>query len=431
MSHRERVKDYREALRKQHAEIETGGRTKFWKPKKLSGKNDPSEGNRIRLIVPPYMTPDPEYGVVISPWVKYRQYRIPGVNGKTKMVVVPSDYGQPDPVEDWVMDLEEGNSRDREKAKALSKRQRFIALIVDMDEAPDAVIPWEFGPQVAEQIMKYALHRSYNLPWDTDEGHDLWVRLWGEGLDTEYEVIPEPRPSALEGADKLLKLAGKIDLAKFVIVETPETIEDILDGHYDKDLAKERREKRDKLRGRPLPLFTGGGDDHEDDEVPATSRRSSRRSDPEPEEAPPPARSRRRRGETKETAEPELSLGVQVRFIGDGGEELTGEVTELHLDDNDPYVTVDTGDGEPWDVNKDEVVIVPAEPAPVEEEKPAKRRRSRSSAPEKEDKPDPPVRLSRGKKANDEADADGAPSVNKSSIVDRVNQLQQNARGGK
>src|SRR5690349_18267990 len=146
--HRERTRDYRDGLRQTQAEIQAGGRTNFWKPKKLSGKNDPDDGNRIRIITPPYMEPDPEYGVVINPWVRFRTYRIPGVNGKVKQVVVPSDFNQPDPIDDWIKDLEEGNSRDREKARSLGKKQRYICLIVDLDNAPETVVPWEFGPQI-------------------------------------------------------------------------------------------------------------------------------------------------------------------------------------------------------------------------------------------------------------------------------------------
>lgn len=419
-------KDYRDGLRQTQSEIQSGNRGKFWKPRQLKSAKDPDEGNRIRIIVPGYIEPDPEYGVVLNPWVKFRQYRVP-VGGKTKPTVVPLDFNQPDPIDDFCADLEEGTARDREKARSLGRKsQRFIALVVDLDESPDEVHPWEFGPQVAEQIIKFAMHRSYNLPWDNEEGHDLWVRMWGSGLETEYEIIPEPSASPLPDADKLMRKANLIDLARFVVVETPETLEDMLDGKYDPEEAKERRKARDKATGRPFPLFVE--DREEGGEEPKGVRGSLRKSVKDEEEEPKPVKPRRtaKKSQDPEPEQPKLVVGSKVGFDADG-ESYTGRVVELHLDDDTPYVAVDTEDGEePWDVNVTELEVLP-------EVAPRRRRAANEVAPEAESDPEPDAKTRRRRKptkGGDEPEAE-EPAPVRSSIVDRVSQLSRNARGEK
>jgi hypothetical protein len=276
----------------------------------------------------------------------------------------------------------------------------------------------------------------------------------------------------LPNAEKLLKLANHTDLAKFVVVETEETLEDILDGQYDKDVAKERRDKRDRLHGRPFPFFTertndddGGGepssgvrggrrkpakDVEEVEDTPPSSRaRSAAAAEEQPEK---PTSSRRRQPEPEiVSANTSPQVGARVRFTGDGTE-MEGTITELHLDDAQPYVTVDTGDGDdPWDVNADEITLINP---PVLESSPSRSRRRASSADvaqesEAEEETEREAKLrrrrerdaaNREKKAaesdapvrrasKDAEEPEEDEPVNKNSIVDRVSQLQRSARG--
>lgn len=242
------------------------GNTSFWAPHVVKSVDDP--GDRIRLIVPPYLGEDAD------PWIESRQYSLP-VPGQRKphMTDAPSFFGLPDPVEDMANALRAtGNKDDREKAGALWGKTIYRCLIYDYAQPEKGVQVATFGTTVMKALIGYLLDEDYNPFFDSDAGHDIKIKRTGEGLETKYEVHLSPKPTPLPNKDALLAAAAEIDLTRFIVCETPETLCEIMEGRYDKEEAKKRRKERDAELHPPLPPYVVRGDADEEREAVVTRK---------------------------------------------------------------------------------------------------------------------------------------------------------------
>lgn len=232
-------------------------KTPFWNPRVRKKDTDPWD--EIRMICPPYLDSDE-----LDPWLATQQYSLP-VKGSDDphTTGVPSFYDMPDPIKELVEEWSQSqDKKKRQKAKSITVKDSYICLIVDMNDPDEGIQIWRFGNMVMKQLLKYLNNEAWELWWDPVKGHNIQLSRTGKGLETKYELMLLPS-SPLPNAEEILEQAATVDLARFIIVETPETLMEILDGDYDKDTARERRMARDDEFGPPVPYFVKRDSDAE------------------------------------------------------------------------------------------------------------------------------------------------------------------------
>ena len=247
------------------------GGAEFWKPRDCT---DPDERpSRIRMVFPPYLDERRD-----DPWERFQAYGFK--RGKEFYSSgAPSFYDLPDPVAD-LRDSLAGNKAELKKIPYPS--EKYLALIIDRDEPGKGLQVWQFGVMVADELLGYIGNEDWNLFWDAQEGHDIEVRRSGEGLETSYDIKLRRKESPLadspEAIETLLVKASKLDLRRYITVDTPETLEELLEGgDIDRELFKERRQARDAATGRvPKLHLSGEGDDSDEDAKPYAAAPAAR-----------------------------------------------------------------------------------------------------------------------------------------------------------
>lgn len=366
------------------------GQVSFWSPHIVKDlENDP--GDRIRMICPPYLdNPDME------PWVESEQYMF-NLGGKWLSSHAPSFFGLPDPIAEQRQALYRMNTEDaKTQARALGSKHVYLCLIIDLNEPEKGVQVFNFGNSIMETLTVKLLDEDYNIFWDLEKGHDIKIKRTGEKLETKYNVDLAPRSSSLMESiqksmgdnfksfpftqDELLAQANGIDLAAFVKVETAETLREMLEGKYDPEVAKTRRDERDAVHGRPMPLFITTGRELTAEAV--DNRRRVEAEDAENDDplfAAPPGDDIPFEGESEPTEDKFSWVGKTVSFEldeDDGRKQsFTGKVKSLELEEDEEVLIID--------VEGEEFVIPPEY---VEEVKQASKPRRKFAKPEKTEK---------------------------------------------
>ena len=247
------------------------GSADFWKAHPIKTETDP--GDAIRMICPPYLDkPDAE------PWVESQVITFQVGKDKQYFTHAPSKFGLDDVVAEYRKELyQRGDEKSKKKAQSLRAKDTYFALIIDLNEPEKGVQIWSFGNMIMEVLCNKLLNDEYNIFWNFDDGHDIIVKKYvgDTNLDTKYVVDLSPKPRSVIDSikrlmnedeaekfsltkDDILEQASKIDLANFVKVDTEETLVELLKGELPDDyekVFKNRRDERDAVNGRPLPLF--------------------------------------------------------------------------------------------------------------------------------------------------------------------------------
>lgn len=210
------------------------------------------KGDRIRMLCPFYLSDATKY----DPWIETQKYNLM-VGGNFRTLTVPSFYGLPDPIITMRNRLQSSPDYEQQKkARQYNPKAEYLALIVDLNNPEAGVQIWQFGNIIREAFCSFLSSEEYNEWWDNENGHDIIIRKTGKKLETRYDVKLSRLNLPLQNAEQFQAEADKIDLARYIVVETEETIADIFNGTYDKEIARERRKKRDEELGHaPMPYF--------------------------------------------------------------------------------------------------------------------------------------------------------------------------------
>lgn len=379
------------------------GRIEVYKPTVREAGD--GEYDLVRMICPDYLDVNTlEYPI---PALSYQQLAIEYRKGKWYYGVEPASLGYPSPVEDHRDALLARGEKDA--AKRFDPRLCFMALIYNY--ATKAVQRWEFGIMVAEQLFGFVYDKEMReLPifWDIKGGWDLKVSKFKDNKGFwAYKVDHALRNGPLENADQVMAQANKLDLARYLQVDTEATLQGVLDGEYDWEEAKAARIERDNVEGRPIPLFLDGdksadkSEDEPEDEPeersakPKTARKQSKpkaakveprapaedglpMGDEKP--APPPRAAKQAPKEIEE--EPEESdddspIGRTVMFKDGDGNEYTAKITaETTTKKGSPAFHVVEDNGDEWDVAASRCVLVEEEQEADDEPEPQPAERS-------------------------------------------------------
>lgn len=206
-----------EALRERLKKVDTGGQAGFWNP--------PAGKSTIRILPP---TKDMEFF-----FSSVGRHFFPN----RKYAMCPkfcTDGELPCPICEITDQLYKGTKADRELAKELARKKSFWMNVVVRDKNGDhGPYIWSPGPMAFGQIINLINDVDYGEVYDVDAGYDLTIEKTGEGLKTEYSVLPRPKQTPLsddpDEAEGWLNDAK--DLALQYLTEDPDEDKDIIGDH--------------------------------------------------------------------------------------------------------------------------------------------------------------------------------------------------------
>lgn len=173
-------------------------------------------------------------------------------------ILAPSQFGKPDPIQEVIDSyIQDG---DKETAKQFFPKRRYFIPVYVRGQENDEPLIWEFGKQVAEDILKLFLDEDYGDITDPVSGTDLKITfVKNKGGWTSPDISPKRKSShaltnssgkPFKSEDDLKKafseLVDKIpSLEENVQLESYKEISDKFQAHLSKVLEEKGVESDD------------------------------------------------------------------------------------------------------------------------------------------------------------------------------------------
>lgn len=127
---------------------------------------------------------------------------------------------------------------DKDLAKEIKASTRVFFNVLDRSDGEAKVLG--AGTMIFKEILKFFADPDWGDLTDPVAGHDLVINKTGEKLDTEYSVMPKPKPTKLGVEVELFDLSS---LIKQYSVEEQEAL---FNGATDEDIDKMRAKAESK-----------------------------------------------------------------------------------------------------------------------------------------------------------------------------------------
>lgn len=216
------------------------------------------EDGETRVRVIPFVREETGQAEV---FIEFRQHAI-----NKKFFTCPTTEGKPCPICEASDKFYQ--AKEKEISKELNAKTRFLFVV--LHEGKLKVM--EVGANVTKGITKYFADADYSHFTDLNAGHDMKINKSGAGLDTEYDVIIAPKPTAVkltedpkDPSNTIKSVLSYKELQAVVAshYELPATGEEAVVEEEEETeaeiLARLKAEAKARLaKGKPAPS-TGGG----------------------------------------------------------------------------------------------------------------------------------------------------------------------------
>ena len=121
-----------------------------------------------------------------------------GEDGKVSMVCrKTANPNNRCPICEYISTLQRSKDKnDKKLAEAIRPRKRFYFNVFDRDNTnanePEKIKIMAVGVKLQKDIISMFCDPDYGDVTDFDTGHDVTIRRSGQGLNTEYSIIPKP-----------------------------------------------------------------------------------------------------------------------------------------------------------------------------------------------------------------------------------------------
>ena len=226
-----------------------------------------------------------------------------GEDGKTSMVCRKTEnQSNRCPVCEYINELQKSRDKnDKTLAERLKGKKRVYMNVLDRDsESGDEIKILACGLTVQKQIIAILCDPDYGDITDFDEGIDITIKRTGQGLNTEYTVLPkrdrtpasttmtkEELEEAMPDLDELWRVPSVEDMENLLYGETDDSEPKKLSGSVEDDDSEYDDMELDELkalcekRGIDMPekvsklkliaLLTQQDEEGGDDELPFDS----------------------------------------------------------------------------------------------------------------------------------------------------------------
>ena len=175
-----------------------------------------------------------------------------GEDGK-KVATCPKTFGSKNkcPICEYVEELQKSKSKDDKKlADDIKAKRRIYVNVINRDSEDEEETPkvLPIGVTILKGILETICDADYGDITDPEDGRDITITRKGQGLKTEYGVLPKPKSSAVSETLAPEEIEEQMtDLDTLFIEKSYEELEAILNG--EEESAKEGSDKDDEEDG--------------------------------------------------------------------------------------------------------------------------------------------------------------------------------------
>ena len=168
-----------------------------------------------------------------------------GADGKS-VATCPKTWGSKEkcPICEYVEELQKSKSKEDKKLADDIKAKRRIYINVisrDDDEETPKVLP--IGVTILKGLLETICDADYGDITDPEEGRDVTITRKGQGMKTEYSVLPKPKSSEVSETQTPEEIEEEMtDLDSLFVKKSYEELEAILNGEDDEESGDDEEE---------------------------------------------------------------------------------------------------------------------------------------------------------------------------------------------
>lgn len=147
------------------------------------------------------------------------------------------------PICDYIHQLQMSkNANDKKLAEAIKARKRVFMNVIDRDSGTEEIKVLPVGLTVQRAIVSILCDPDYGDITDPTEGRDITIKRSGQGLNTEYTVLPKPNTSPASTTLTPQQIEENMaDLEAFWAIPSIEDMEKLIYGTDDSTDSDEPR----------------------------------------------------------------------------------------------------------------------------------------------------------------------------------------------
>ncbi len=136
------------------------------------------------------------------------------------------------PVCEYVESLQKSkNKEDKKLAEDIKAKRRIYINVLSRDDEDDEPKVLPIGVTILKGILEVICDPDYGDITDPDEGRDITITRKGQGLKTEYAVLPKPKSTVVSDSLSEEEIEEKMtDLSSLFVEKSYEDIEAVMNG---------------------------------------------------------------------------------------------------------------------------------------------------------------------------------------------------------
>lgn len=178
-----------------------------------------------------------------------------GPEGKS-VATCPKTWGQKEkcPICEMVEQLQKSKSKDDKKlADDIKAKRRIYINVINRDDEEETPKVLPIGATIFKGLLETICDADYGDITDPETGHDVTITRKGQGLKTEYTVLPKPKATVVSDTQTPEEIEAEMtDLNSLFIKKSYDELKALLDGEEaednedeDEDTEEEEEEEDD------------------------------------------------------------------------------------------------------------------------------------------------------------------------------------------
>lgn len=165
-----------------------------------------------------------------------------GAEGK-KVATCPKTFNEknPCPICEYVAQLQKSKSKqDKKLANQIKAKRRIYINVLSRDDEEETPKVLPIGVTILKGLLETICDPDYGDITDPETGRDVTITRKGQGLNTEYSVLPKPKSSVVSEDMEVDDIEEAMaDLDALFIEKSYDELQAILDEEDEEDDSKE------------------------------------------------------------------------------------------------------------------------------------------------------------------------------------------------
>lgn len=172
-----------------------------------------------------------------------------GAEGK-KVATCPKTFNEknPCPICEYVAQLQKSKSKqDKKLADQIKAKRRIYINVLSRDDEEETPKVLPIGVTILKGLLETICDPDYGDITDPETGRDVTITRKGQGLNTEYSVLPKPKSSVVSEDVEVDDIEEAMaDLDALFIEKSYDELQAILDGEDEEDNEDEEEDSKEE-----------------------------------------------------------------------------------------------------------------------------------------------------------------------------------------